>query len=98
MFDVYLGLPQIQIVFNFCPYCSKEVNDGTFAGINKLVLCCWSAQNIVWGDAGLPRVDTLSPDDPSPSHLNVGIVCYDSRARCVCVCVFGGEKEERKTK
>lgn len=37
----------------------------------KLFLHFLAAQNIVWGNAGLPQVDALPPQDASDSHLHV---------------------------
>ena len=71
-------------------YHSKEVHDGSSAGIEQPVFLCGSAEDVVRSNACLTSIETLSPHDPSPGNLKVGIICYNDRAThiCVCVCVF----------
>ena len=76
----------IRYVYVLDTYHSKEVNDGSSAGVEQSVFLCSRAEDIVGRNARLTGIETLSPHDPSPGNLKVGIICYNDRATHVCVC------------
>jgi hypothetical protein len=66
-------------VLGFFNILSIEIPQVGLACFNKSLSDILCAQNVVWGNAGLSRIDTLAPYDSPGSYIDIGIVRYYDR-------------------